>query len=291
MALINCRGCGHLISEKALRCPKCGYTNQMECNDSLASGTGGKKGISKSAIMMLVLVTLVILGAASFYYYRQNIFLFSCKEKSGALVEYGLTGNVKTVKEKVVETWSDGDSQTFLKTYQFSKTGKIKSFLDSNNNEIEYDGLGRIVKEKSVQFNKEATIIFTYEEQDGGNSVGLGVLFDGSGYKEKLCYNSVNQLIYRIVGDSDTTEYVYKNGLLMQETVLHDEEGMRNKVYTYDNNGLATSCCGWAGTTTYTYQEFDKEGNWIERSCQFEGEGVFVTKETRSIEYWEEKKK
>lgn len=72
MALINCKGCGHLISEKALRCPKCGYTNQMEYNDSLTSGTRGKKGISKSAIMMLVLVTLVILGTASFYYYKQN---------------------------------------------------------------------------------------------------------------------------------------------------------------------------------------------------------------------------
>lgn len=219
------------------------------------------------------------------------LFLFSCKEKSGALVEYGLTGNVKTVKEKVVKTWSDGYSQTRWKTYQFSKTGKIKSFLDSDNNEIEYDGWGRIVKKKSVQFNKETTIVFTYEEQDGGNSVGLGLLFDGSGYKEKLCYNPVNQLIYRIFGDSDTTEYVYKKGLLIQETVLHDEEGMSNLVYTYDEKGLESSCSGWAGISTYTYKEFDKEGNWIERSCQFEGEGVFITKETRSIEYWEEEGK
>ena len=30
MALINCLGCGAQISDKALACPKCGWTNKSE---------------------------------------------------------------------------------------------------------------------------------------------------------------------------------------------------------------------------------------------------------------------
>lgn len=218
------------------------------------------------------------------------LFLFSCKEKSGALAEYGLTGNVKSVRVDIVETWRDGDSKIYWKTYQFSKDGKIKSYLDNENNEIEYDGLERIVKRTENHYYKKSTIVFTYEELENGNSIGFGLLTDGSGHREKLCYKSNGQLVYSIVGDSDTTEYVYKNGLLIQETVLHDEEGMSNMYYTYDKKGLEISSSGWAGVSTYTYQEFDEKGNWIERTCQFDGEVVFVAKETRKIEYWDEER-
>lgn len=63
MAMIYCRECGHRHSDKAKKCPKCGYTTEATLAAKLNKLTNGKSML----IYLLLAWFLGIFGAHKFY--------------------------------------------------------------------------------------------------------------------------------------------------------------------------------------------------------------------------------
>lgn len=79
MALIKCRHCGQMISDKAERCPKCGKNNNIECElvDTTKNEIGNthqevitkKRSVNKVVVSLLILVAICVGGVCGYFLY------------------------------------------------------------------------------------------------------------------------------------------------------------------------------------------------------------------------------
>ena len=138
----------------------------------------------------------------------------------------------------------------------FNLKGPVKTVYDNYGNAIwEFDEDGIYIKadyEESICRDRQNRITDIHEE-DG---------MSGKSYS----YNSKGQVIKII--ESAPNDY-------------------NTSKYTYNSKGYIAKehCTGeWASyTTTYTYQKFDKYGNWIKRTAKNK---YGTTVETRTITYY-----
>ena len=131
----------------------------------------------------------------------------------------------------------------------------------------------------------------------------------------KQVYDNYGNAIWEFDEDgiyikADYEESIYRDRQ-NRITDIHDEDGMSGKSYSYNSKGQVIKiiesapkdhitskytynskgyiakehCTGeWASyTTTYTYQKFDKYGNWIKRTAKNK---YGTTVETRTITYY-----
>ena len=137
----------------------------------------------------------------------------------------------------------------------FNLKGPVKDVYDNNNGNRSFDEDGIYIKadyEESICRDRKNKITDIHDE--GGMS--------GRSYS----YNSKGQVI-KIIESAPSSQNTYK--------------------YTYNSKGHITKghCTGkWDSyTTTYTYQKFDKYGNWIKRTAKNK---YGTTVETRTITYY-----
>ena len=79
MALIKCKYCGHQMSDKAERCPKCGKNNNIECEpiDTTKNEVDNNhkevitknRSINKFIVSLLVLVAICVGGVCGYFLY------------------------------------------------------------------------------------------------------------------------------------------------------------------------------------------------------------------------------
>ena len=141
----------------------------------------------------------------------------------------------------------------------FNLKGPVKEVSDYTNGDLSFDIDGKIIYEEdpnlywaTIERDKKGRIIYmsrvNYEYNRNGQVKETSCL--GAGYEEiKYYYNTKGQVI--------------------KEIVLSKDCGDSPKHTTT--------------TTTYTYQKFDKYGNWIKRTAKT---GKTRTVETRTITYY-----
>lgn len=137
----------------------------------------------------------------------------------------------------------------------FNLKGPVKAVYDNNNGDRSFNEDGTYIKadyEESICRDRKNRITDIHDEGGmGGRS---------------FSYNSKGQVI-KIIFSAPSSQNTYK--------------------YTYNSKGLITKghCTGkWDSyTTTYTYQKFDKYGNWIKRTSKSK---YGTTVETRTITYY-----
>ena len=125
-----------------------------------------------------------------------------------------------------------------------------------------------------LEFQKDGTIIFDRSQNPDvyWNNVSRDEYGRITNFgRESYCYNSKGQVIETFSsggGMSSTIKYYYNTNGLVTKAIV-DECNM------YEEDSY---------TTTYTYQKFDKYGNWIKRTAKT---GRKSTVETRTITYYE----
>ena len=85
MALIKCTKCGHMISDKATKCPKCGCPTNIESAASQNAGNNnqqisqqpvyhnkGNGGNNNKWLYAIIALLLVVLAGGGYYFYNQN---------------------------------------------------------------------------------------------------------------------------------------------------------------------------------------------------------------------------
>lgn len=80
MALINCKKCGHLISDKAQRCPKCGFIQSYEeeqyfhtDKENTQADFSIEKSNKKSWKIIFIILTILIISCAGIFYIYYNM--------------------------------------------------------------------------------------------------------------------------------------------------------------------------------------------------------------------------
>ena len=76
MALIKCWNCGHMVSDKGMKCPKCGtpihYVVEQKDNPQLKTVNNEHQRKSKWGLLTGVIVLVLLLGAAAFYFLKNE---------------------------------------------------------------------------------------------------------------------------------------------------------------------------------------------------------------------------
>ena len=68
MALIKCTECGHMISDKATKCPNCGCPTQ----DNLTHGFESAKKSKNGLIWLISILSLSVLLGGGYYFYNKT---------------------------------------------------------------------------------------------------------------------------------------------------------------------------------------------------------------------------
>jgi protein TonB len=72
MALIKCEGCGHMISDKAKKCPKCGRPTTIEPNANSKNDSKKNEGTKKRNPLWLALAAVALILACGGYFLFAN---------------------------------------------------------------------------------------------------------------------------------------------------------------------------------------------------------------------------
>ena len=148
----------------------------------------------------------------------------------------------------------------------FNLKGLVKAVYENDNDyaTLKFDEEGSLITE-------EGCIIERYKN----NRIGcIGPVFN----------------YYTFFSDSYYFFSYNKKGQVSKTTLESASGTQETNTYTYNTKGLIiskhTSSFGGESTdaTTYTYQKFDKYGNWIKRTAKT---GKKSTVETRTITYYE----
>ena len=116
--------------------------------------------------------------------------------------------------------------------------------------------------------------------------------------EEQVIYNNSNKIESITIPPAECTDYKYNNkGQVTKTNLLCGNSDLTVTKYTYNTKGYIIKQIeqsGWSTTsgfkvkstitTTYTYQKFDKYGNWIKRTAKT---GRKSAVETRTITYYE----
>ena len=146
------------------------------------------------------------------------------------------------------------DASAWTDRNTFGLKGPVKEVYNEYGSELSFDKNGKYIIADYYQICRDKKNRITDIHEEGGLS--------GTSYS----YNSTGQMI-KEVESAPSSQSIYK--------------------YTYNSKGNITKvdCIEkWDSyTTTYTYQKFDKYGNWIKRTAKNKY-GTSV--ETRTITYY-----
>ena len=67
MALIKCSECGHMISDKAQRCPKCGAPIYKDNHSPIANETSSIQNKNKTVLWVFIALLICVLGGGWIY--------------------------------------------------------------------------------------------------------------------------------------------------------------------------------------------------------------------------------
>lgn len=150
MALIKCNSCGHMISDKATRCPKCGNVVIKERPSVLEEGNK-KSGFMK--YMPYILGIVVVLGIASYFLFN-HFSNDSSNEDNGAntvavdSIPAEVDPSVQSPKEeitlsleKLFDDVMKGDSHEYDERYFSSDFNSIYKEVDAIDKRFAQEGL------------------------------------------------------------------------------------------------------------------------------------------------------
>ena len=67
MALIQCKGCGHMISDKAQKCPKCGMPIYKDNHSHITNETNSSQNKNKTVLWVFIALLICVLGGGWLY--------------------------------------------------------------------------------------------------------------------------------------------------------------------------------------------------------------------------------
>ena len=135
MALIKCTQCGHMVSDRGTKCPKCGMTIHKEGESAENAQNADRKGAGtkkKYIVAALCCIALVVFGV-SFWYIKAN------QENAMKFKDFEIT---KEFAEAVRRYDNIGSFQEGLASVK--KDGKY-GFINTRGKEViscKYDGVG-----------------------------------------------------------------------------------------------------------------------------------------------------
>lgn len=161
----------------------------------------------------------------------------------------------------------------------FDLQGHVKS-CKKGNAVLKFDENGKLTSYKLADINmmkalkRKDNVIVKYGFDAGDEeSLWYAVEWDAERVKHASEYNC-----------EGAVEYDYKYGPL-------PEQNNKEVLLSTEQKGEGYN---WSGTTTYTYEEFDVNGNWVKRTatddlyCDYDEHNTSTgtTSETRTIEYY-----
>ncbi len=169
-------------------------------------------------------------GATTRYEYNSSGYLYKVTDPTGCAEiynEYDKAGNVLSM--------TDRNSNTIKNVY--GAYGLKKSYTENSpeTKEYEYDGLGHVVKTKSVNKNGEEV-------------------------NEEYSYDSLGRLINSVSNDGEKQEYIYDSNSNLISYKLIGSENSNEISYEYDAANRLTKLINSGIITTYGY---DANGNLL----------------------------
>lgn len=218
MALIKCKECGHMISEKALACPKCGCSvekgnNLLEDkrntnkNSSAPSKSVGKKKSTSDILWIVIPLFLIIVTIAVFVtIVVSEVSKSSDSDSSTTEASYG-PGTYEFVDEAgkqwqlIIEIERKGSEEDY--TYKEKKVCKLKNLSDGK----EYEGL----------WNDHAGAIYRIGKYEGvsDDNFSVSILWDGYwGKMRDTPYPSSYIMFQKMPYYSSSASYYLEDGYM-----------------------------------------------------------------------------
>ena len=140
MALIKCKGCGHMISDKALKCPKCGTSLfkesdvQMQTNRNqqpmhqqpIYYGDGNRRNNNKWLYAVIALLLAAIAGGG-YYFYDRNKQVE--KEYQQKLISDSIARDSKAKEKAQLNSKEQTDEENSLQSEQPSSANPIVYYV------------------------------------------------------------------------------------------------------------------------------------------------------------------
>ena len=213
MALIKCKECGHMISEKALACPKCGYSvekgnnlleekGNINKNSPTPSKTVGKKWRLSDTLWLVIPILGIIFGII----YENTKSSSSDSASSTTEASYG-PGTYEFVDEAgkqwqlIIEIERKGSEEDY--TYKEKKVCKLKNLSDGR----EYEGL----------WNDHAGAIYRIGKYEGvsDDNFSVSILWDGYwGKMRDTPYPSSYIMFQKMPYYSSSASYYLEDGYM-----------------------------------------------------------------------------
>lgn len=269
MALITCPKCGKQVSDKALKCPHCGWdvvtlSSQTESRVSVSEivTTTNEKHHRKWPVFVITGLCLVAAIAALWFFVLKDI-----KGGEGEMVENPQTNNASdstAPNDKYLtqdlRMWDlFGPVRDFqTRVSRVDGPSRFEDLLDYYDEETLYNGLSR-----RVQFDTQGHFDKT---------------IDGSFTTEEVTNKDRDRILVakRYVGEMDgyiTKQWSYYPNGLVSKCVLNGYENNEECQFFYNDLGelIKTEEIGWPGPdgwkiiSVYSVKERDEHGNWTKR--------------------------
>lgn len=296
MALINCPNCNNLVSDKAVRCPKCGIdltpvenipenqvTTQVEnvkpvsqIEKESADKISAKEDHTLRNILIGIVVLFAICGGMWFYYTNSHAVSTSSNLDIAKILEevdrdMAAKNNDdalnKQNEEKRLEEFKNFRSNDLAAFMLHGKVKTVTCFSGQCFTYCEFNEEGKLIKYQTGDNHNKSN----YEISHDGNSIAL--VMEGT-------FGSFGEN-YR-VKDGKLVEYVF-GGDGVAERIVYDHHDSNNwakskTCYEYDMENDS-----WKVTSTHSikYSDIDQYGNWT-TSKDEDG----YTMESREIEYY-----
>ena len=200
MALIKCKNCGQMISDKAMKCPKCGYKNIGPTNDATVFDDK-KSNSNKWLYAIIAVLTIMLLGGGAF-------FLLNNKDNDTSSIEITDTLKVREPIESEQPEQNERE-EAYTGSEVESQQGGIRCSLE---------GIISTIDNAKLELNgNRGTLSYV---MDGKRIVSNIVLDDeaseideyGFGFLVLKSYSADGKLKGRFIGEMDSAEcgFIYE---------------------------------------------------------------------------------
>ena len=276
MALLQCPGCGKMISENAYICPKCGTVLKEKSSQIIPKW------------MFIVCLIVLLLGGASLGYF------------------YWLTVNENASIEKAAVEKAKKETELSLRYDSL-----YNDFITQDLLFVDAKGFVKSLKTCMIRSEENKKIIdwgFVFEFDKKGNIIDIKAnqgLNDYSFVTANFTRgdnNIIDSLDYKDIGNLVEQVFSFKYGnnghvIIMENRTIYSME-YDVQYYTYSNYVNGQGFLGYKKTGNYGYDfeykedgtfsnvNVDANGNWISKSCvanrmETEEEGDEVTTHTK----------